>query len=57
MSGLFLFLSIDQYPGLLHKILATKYEAITQILFTYNLILGQLFRRTLEQKFFPSNSR
>ena len=33
MSGLF-FISINrQYPGLLHKILATKYKAITQILF------------------------
>ena len=51
MSGLFLFSINRQYPGLLHKILATKYEAITQILFTYNLILGQLFRRTLEQNF------
>ena len=48
MSGLFLFLSMAVF-GLLHKILATKHETVTQILFTHNLILGQLFGRTLEQ--------
>ena len=54
MSGLFLFLSMAVF-GLLHKILATKHETVTQILFTHNLILGQLFGRTLEQNLSSNN--
>ena len=37
--------------SLFHKILATKHKAITQILFTYNFVFRQLFRRSLEQDF------